>query len=862
MHHLSYCGPDERIVRKITTWGHKDEVLQGWYERVWKAWDSNPLLRDIHPTHPQAYGFAERIEVPEILRRRDEQAPVFLHPKPDKWPAVSVVIPVLNNLEDIRLCLESLHNIRDLVHEVVVIDNGSGTPTEEFLKRQDWIKLLRNETNLGFGRASNQGVEASSGEVVVFLNSDTVVPRAGFFHLVSALISSGSIGATGPVSNNVGYYQRVASTYTSLANLGRFADFWSSLPASNEDVDMLVGFCLAVKRHVLEEVGLFDDRFGPGLFEDTDLCYRIQRGGYRLVVARKAFVHHTGSKTLTQVSDAPVDLLKRNEREYYRKWQSELSSGFASHLPGGPDARGPVWFDRSKDPSDPQSEIGRLRSQADVTLCMIVRNEERVLSDCLASATPFFKQIVVVDTGSTDRTIEIAKSFGVELHEIVWPDSFAEARNESLKHAKGKWVFWIDADDTVPWQTGLSVLGATIQAPPSVVGFVVPVQFIEDGPGGGTRVDHVKLFRNVPGVSFEGRIHEQVLASLRPYGEIARIGAVVLHSGYDTSAKGQANKRERDWKLLELDLADRPGHPFVLFNFGMTHHFCDQHEEAVVRFRECLAVSEPVESHVRKAYALLGLSLKRLGRIEDAKCALHDGLEAVGEDPELRFHLAMLASEEGDWEGARANYEAIPGGQPGHFSSIDVGVLSHKRDFNLAGVLLQLGQYDEAKRAYIAAFTENPLFIEAAEALFFEALDRSDFETAVLARNHVQQLLGYSEKWASLTFAFYERLEGFESAVDYLQSMLSNPERVTAALPVLARNLLRSGQESRAIPFATELAGRGYAEFGFYLGVAASRVGNLGEALVWFEHALQLNPAHDETLHQITIIKNILSVGK
>ena len=68
VHHLSYVGPDSRILRKITTWGHKHEVRPGWWEHVWQAWDADKLCRDLHPTHPPAYGFAERIAVPELLR--------------------------------------------------------------------------------------------------------------------------------------------------------------------------------------------------------------------------------------------------------------------------------------------------------------------------------------------------------------------------------------------------------------------------------------------------------------------------------------------------------------------------------------------------------------------------------------------------------------------------------------------------------------------------------------------------------------------------------------------------------------------------------------------------------------------------
>src|SRR5690606_13376892 len=157
---------------------------------------------------------------------------------------------------------------------------------------------------------------------------------------------------------------------------------------------------------------------------------------------------------------------------------------------------------------------------------------------------------IVVDTGSTDRTREIAESHGAKVFDFPWTDSFSEARNVSVKHASGKWVFWLDADDTLPFPSGQAILEAAIQSPENIYGYIVPVQFVEGGSAGATRVDHVKLIRNFDGLEFRFHIHEQVLGAIREAGgEIARIeGSVVLHSGYDTSEEGQARKRVRDEK--------------------------------------------------------------------------------------------------------------------------------------------------------------------------------------------------------------------------------------------------------------------------------------------------------------------------
>lgn len=856
IHHLSYCGPDERIERKLATWGHRHEVMRDWYQKVWRAWDADPVRKDLHPTHPTAFGFAERILVPEVLGKTRKMVESG---RPIDWPSISIVIPVYNQHEDVKLCLDSIAKCLDLVSETIVVDNGSGDETKGLLETYEWLTLLQNEQNLGFAAASNQGVEAATGNVVIFLNSDTVVPRAGLLALIKSLMKSGSVGAVGPLTNQAGYYQRIAPTYTSLETLDLFAEHWASLPFTDADVEMLVGFCLAVKKTVLDEIGSFDETFGLGLFEDTDLCYRIQRAGYRLCLAQKAYVHHTGSKTLTKVVKKPESLLEGNEQKFLNKWRQDVDSGFASHLPGGPSPLGPVKFDRTKDPMSPESEVSRLRELAGVSLCMIVKNEERVLRECLRSTKPFFKETIIVDTGSTDATVQIARDEGATVIESAWPDSFSEARNVSLGHATGKWIFWIDADDTLPWHTGIKVLQAAVDAPADVAGFVVPVQFVDDLPEGGTRVDHVKLFRNLPEVRFEGRIHEQVLPSLRPIGEIVRLDSVVLHSGYDTSASGQANKRERDWHLLKLDLEERPDHPFVLFNIGMTHHFCGDHEEAIEWFTRCLEHSLPHESHVRKVYALMGMSYKMAHDNDKAREVFEKGLEVCGEDPELRFYLAMHFAESGDFARARDEYENVRNNLDSHFSSVDIGILGYKRDFNLGQVYLGLGEYGPAKECFLSAIKSSPKFVDGAVVLFYESLKQGDWLVANQTAAHVRAVEPGSVRSAEIDWGLAEAVSGSQAAEAACRAaVVANPSQTGPAL-ALARKLLRSGREGEALPFLELLDRLGVGEAAYYLGVAHVKAGQFEDGLSWMKRARDLDPDHEDTITQIQAIEHHLA---
>ncbi len=758
VHHLSYAGSDERIARKVTSWSHRDEVVPDWWEHIWKGWDREKRLANLHPTHPQAYAFVEHIELPCALEAAGYSPEVIADGAvPTGWPTISVVIPLCGGPEDITDCLNSLVGCFSLLHEVIVVDNGSedgaDKEAEQLLKRLPGGRMIRLGENRGFAHASNRGYQEAAGEVVLFLNSDTVVPRVGLTHLIGSLVSSGTVAAAGPLSNRCGHQQQTPSTYTSMDTMDLFALDFANGSGEDRETDMLVGFCLAVRRSAVMEVGAFDESFGLGMFEDNDLCYRLRRAGYRLVISGKAFIHHGGSKTIQRIIADPPSLLALNQVRFQRKWATDIESGYASGLSGM--QAEPIRFEARLKPEKRMAEIAKLAKDADISLCMIVKNEERVLADCLRSAMPFFKETIVVDTGSTDSTVAIAEGFGARVVSFPWTDSFSEARNESLKHAKGKWIFWLDADDTLPMASGEEIVRAALGAPKDVCGFVVPVRFADEGPHGGVQVDHVKLFRNLKGVGFEGHIHEQILGSLRSLAgeksQVARLNAYVVHSGYDTSDEGQARKRDRDEKLLKLDLAKRPQHPFVLFNLGMTAHYTDRHEEAVRWLEKSLYHSDKGESHVRKTYALLGMSLAKLLKIEEARVVWREGLGHCPGDTELHFHLGRVAADLGELDEAKHHYEqTIHSDVSGHYSSIDRGLTGYKTMHNLAGVELQRGDYNSARNWYMKAIECAPEFRPSAFSLFDAARQVGDQGTIKWVLDFIEREEGRSESWQKM----------------------------------------------------------------------------------------------------------------
>jgi tetratricopeptide (TPR) repeat protein len=256
-----------------------------------------------------------------------------------------------------------------------------------------------------------------------------------------------------------------------------------------------------------------------------------------------------------------------------------------------------------------------------------------------------------------------------------------------------------------------------VPLPSNVLGFVMQVHCPlpdEDGSISTTIVDHVKLFRNRPDLRFEHRIHEQILGAIRRAGgDVVFTDVHVIHSGADHSPEGKRKKLRRDIRLLKLDLWERPDHPFVLFNLGMTYHDAGRHVKAASALERCLAVSAEGDSHVRKAYALLIGSLMKLGRHDAAGQVCRQGRRACPQDAELLFREGLLAHQLGKLaEAEQAYLKALANEEPPHFGSIDRGVTGYKARHNLAAVYHDMGRLDLAHEQWRRIVEEEPLYAD------------------------------------------------------------------------------------------------------------------------------------------------------
>ena len=242
----------------------------------------------------------------------------------------AIVIVNHNNLDYLRMCLESVF-ARSVYpnYEVITVDNGSAPEVVAFLQATEAdeprLKVIYNDENLGFARANNVGIAAAGDcAYVVLLNSDTVVTR-GWLHKLIRHLDDPAIALVGPLTNSIGNEARIEVDYDDLSEMEKFAQQYCRAHTGRVfDIPMLAMYCLAIRKSMQEKIGLLDERFGLGMFEDDDYSLRARRAGGRIVCAEDVFVHHWGGSFYGRLSPSDYDrLFNENRRKFEEKWSQK-----------------------------------------------------------------------------------------------------------------------------------------------------------------------------------------------------------------------------------------------------------------------------------------------------------------------------------------------------------------------------------------------------------------------------------------------------------------------------------------------------------------------------------------------------------
>jgi GT2 family glycosyltransferase len=264
-----------------------------------------------------------RAEGEQIAYRPDLFA-LFNYYEPGRWAErkASLIIPVLNQHDLTYDCISTVLKYTTNC-EIIIIDNGSTPPFKPPFSGFTEMKVIRNEENKGFPVAVNQGIREAKGDIIILLNNDVTVTE-GWAERLTAHLNEYSI--VGPCTNFCAGLQRVTPpVYKTKAELDKLASDWAEeFEGEIQEVNFVIGFCMAFNKSLFDEIGEFDESMWPSSGEEVDFCFRAREIGHKIAIVRDVYVHHEGSITFKDLHEAKkVDYSKLcDDVENYlgKKW--------------------------------------------------------------------------------------------------------------------------------------------------------------------------------------------------------------------------------------------------------------------------------------------------------------------------------------------------------------------------------------------------------------------------------------------------------------------------------------------------------------------------------------------------------------
>ncbi|PIP31002.1 hypothetical protein COX25_01685, partial [bacterium (Candidatus Howlettbacteria) CG23_combo_of_CG06-09_8_20_14_all_37_9] len=234
---------------------------------------------------------------------------------------VSIIIPIFNNLDYTKKCLNALKsNTREnYLEDIIIIDNKSSDGSEDYISRTNWVRLLSNDKNEGFAKACNRGAKNATGKIFIFLNNDTEVQRGWVEPLIDALEDE-EVAISGPRLLFPNGLIQNAGVIISSDHIPRhiYVGEDSNKPYVNKkrEFNAVTGACLAIKKNIFDDIGGFDEEFINGM-EDIDLCLKVRKMGKKILYCPKSVVIHRES-----MSPGRSKFNKQNNELYLKRWSN------------------------------------------------------------------------------------------------------------------------------------------------------------------------------------------------------------------------------------------------------------------------------------------------------------------------------------------------------------------------------------------------------------------------------------------------------------------------------------------------------------------------------------------------------------
>ena len=329
-----------------------------------------------------------------------------------------------------------------------------------------------------------------------------------------------------------------------------------------------------------------------------------------------------------------------------------------------------------------------------VSVCMIAKNEDNHIEECLKRLRPCRFEIIVVDTGSVDRTVEVAHKYADRVFHFAWCDDFSSARNFSIQQASNDWVLIIDCDEYLE-NVNLVQLEETLSHNMDSVGMITrnnpyTVQ--------GTRSimsERIGRLFNRKYCHFEGNIHEQVRTLQGREPETFSIPLTFYHEGY----VAESDKRMRATRNLEMllhDLSVKGPSPYLYFNLGQNYISLNDMEKAAHYYKLGLDLNaDPSSDFVQSMAETYGYCLMDLAKY-DAAMSLKDKYDLLSHRADFVYLMGMLYMKKGSFQKAIEEFEKAT--TLTAYSRI--GVNSYRANFHIGDIYETMGDIPKAQTYY------------------------------------------------------------------------------------------------------------------------------------------------------------------
>lgn len=339
-----------------------------------------------------------------------------------------------------------------------------------------------------------------------------------------------------------------------------------------------------------------------------------------------------------------------------------------------------------------------------VSVCIISKNEEKHIEECCKRLLPYGFEIILADTGSTDRTIELARKYTERIYHFDWCDDFSATKNYAMRKASHDWILSLDCDEYIE-TIDLDALQKCMEKYPSSAGrILIRNRFTEDRQTSFEQV-RVSRFVNRQYFHFEGTVHEQLVpgalschSDMPPHEKYVYSAPVtVLHVGYDGSEAEMLEKSRRNIALLEKELKSQGPDPYLYFQLGQSYRRLHDYENAFRYFDQGLSMDvDPALDYVQTMVESYGYTLLDLKRNQDAL-----NLLGVYEEFSCRadfvFLMGLIYMNNGLFNEAISEFQKAAAMEE---FAVD-GVNSYKANYNIGVIYECAGYPEEARKAYL-----------------------------------------------------------------------------------------------------------------------------------------------------------------